>query len=161
MIFTYEHFKPIRIIDGDTIVVQIDLGFNIYKRVHLRLAHINTPEVRGEEKFVGRLVTDVVSMVVGAAQLEKRLAGITIEDKPKFAGRAVGKLFIQPLQAGKQPVSLGTALAATGLAKLYVNGEGPKPTFSIEERDEIINRATASELADEVTKYIDTVSETP
>lgn len=43
-----------RVIDGDTIVGSIDLGFNVFLQdKHIRLININTPEIRGNEKEQG------------------------------------------------------------------------------------------------------------
>ena len=40
--------------DGDSITVDIDLGMNIWKKnVKLRLARVDTPEIRGIEKETG------------------------------------------------------------------------------------------------------------
>lgn len=45
--------------DGDTITVDIDLGFNIWmKGEKIRLYGINTPEVRGSEREAGLTVRD-------------------------------------------------------------------------------------------------------
>lgn len=38
--------KILNIIDGDTLKVELSLGFNIYHKVSLRLTDINAPEVR-------------------------------------------------------------------------------------------------------------------
>ncbi len=44
----------VRVVDGDTIDVDIDLGFNTWRRdERLRLARINAPEVRGPERAAG------------------------------------------------------------------------------------------------------------
>ncbi len=43
-----------KVIDGDTISVDIDMGFHIWrKNLYLRLARIDCPEVRGPEKENG------------------------------------------------------------------------------------------------------------
>lgn len=44
--YQYRVEKIIDIIDGDTLKVELDLGFNIFHRVTLRLVDINAPEVR-------------------------------------------------------------------------------------------------------------------
>lgn len=36
----------LRVIDGDTVVARIDLGFHVHIIEHLRLANIDTPEIR-------------------------------------------------------------------------------------------------------------------
>lgn len=43
-----------RVIDGDTFAVWIDLGFNAWAMVRLRLHGVDTPEVVGETRTAGR-----------------------------------------------------------------------------------------------------------
>ncbi|MBT8200507.1 MAG: thermonuclease family protein [Acidimicrobiia bacterium] len=50
--------RPIRVVDGDTVDLEIDLGFHIYHHIRVRLAGINAPEVRGEEKEEGKEATE-------------------------------------------------------------------------------------------------------
>jgi micrococcal nuclease len=42
--------KILRVIDGDTVEAEVDLGFRIYSRHQIRLNGINTPE-RGQPKW--------------------------------------------------------------------------------------------------------------
>ena len=42
-----------RIVDGDTIYVDVELGFFLRQHMKLRLAGINTPEIRGSEREAG------------------------------------------------------------------------------------------------------------
>lgn len=49
--------KIVRLVDGDTVDVDIDLGMSITTRQRLRLYGINTPEVRGPEKVAGHAAT--------------------------------------------------------------------------------------------------------
>ena len=43
-----------RVVDGDTIVVNVDLGFGTWVHdAYLRLYGINTPELRGDERDAG------------------------------------------------------------------------------------------------------------
>tara|TARA_B100001094_G_scaffold234617_1_gene229595 strand:+ start:2104 stop:2523 length:420 start_codon:yes stop_codon:yes gene_type:complete len=81
-----------RIVDGDTVDVDIDLGFGmVYKKQRVRMMGIDTPESRTrdlEEKFYGK---------ASKANLIKLLEGQDIElvshDKGKF-GRILGELFV-------------------------------------------------------------------
>lgn len=51
---TYKrHAKIRRVIDGDTVDVEVDLGFHVHTRQRLRLLRVNTPEVRGKEREEG------------------------------------------------------------------------------------------------------------
>ena len=50
-----------RVVDGDTIDVTIDLGFNVWKKIRVRMEGINTPESRTrdlEEKKLGLAAKD-------------------------------------------------------------------------------------------------------
>ena len=61
----YYSAKVVRVIDGDTIVVDIDLGFNIsLNDIHLRLARINTPEIRGSERVEGLKSKEYVQKIL-------------------------------------------------------------------------------------------------
>jgi len=81
-----------RVVDGDTVDVDIDLGFGmVYKKQRVRMMGIDTPESRTrnlEEKFYGK---------ASKANLVRILDGNDIElvshDKGKF-GRILGELFI-------------------------------------------------------------------
>ena len=48
--FSYRINKVIKIVDGDTIDVIIDLGFDILHRARVRLYGIDTPESRTRDK---------------------------------------------------------------------------------------------------------------
>lgn len=52
--YTYRS-KLKRVIDGDTIVVDVDLGLETWKHnQYLRLYGVDTPEIRGDEKVAGQ-----------------------------------------------------------------------------------------------------------
>ena len=68
-LFNYKVSKVCSIYDGDTMTVDLDLGFNmVMKNKTLRLYGINTPEVRGPEKEEGKKVRDYVRELVKAAE---------------------------------------------------------------------------------------------
>ena len=53
-------FKVVRVVDGDTIDVLINLGFNTFTQQRVRLAGIDAPEIRGqtdEVEAMGRQAT--------------------------------------------------------------------------------------------------------
>ncbi len=47
-----------RIIDGDTAIFMVDLGFKTYSAVNCRLRGVNTPEVTGATKVAGLAAKD-------------------------------------------------------------------------------------------------------
>ena len=52
MQYTYP-CKVVKVVDGDTMDLDVDLGFHIVHRIRVRLADIDTPEVRGWQKDFG------------------------------------------------------------------------------------------------------------
>ena len=53
--------KVLRWVDGDTLLCLIDLGFYTHKEERLRLARLNAPELRGEEKEEGKRVQQLLT----------------------------------------------------------------------------------------------------
>ena len=78
----FQNCKLIRVIDGDTIVAEIDLGFHVTTQQIFRLKGIDTHELRsndeyekikaGQEKlFVERLLTTGQNMQIFSEKTEK------------------------------------------------------------------------------------------
>ena len=81
----------VSVYDGDTITVDIDLGFDtILKNQKIRLYGINTPEMRGLNKVQGTSSRDALRGRV----LGKDITIETIQDKKEKFGRWLGKIEI-------------------------------------------------------------------
>jgi micrococcal nuclease len=80
----------IKVYDGDTITVNIDLGFNISIKEKLRLYGINTPEVRGDEREQGLISRDWLRDLI----LDKDIIIKTKKDKKGKYGRYLATIFI-------------------------------------------------------------------
>lgn len=50
----------VRVVDGDTLDLRVDLGFRVETNVRARLRRVDTPEPRGADREQGREATDVV-----------------------------------------------------------------------------------------------------
>jgi micrococcal nuclease len=87
----YEYRAYVRkVYDGDTITVDIDLGFGVLlKNQKIRLYGINTPEVRGESKEEGKKVRDLVRQRI----LGKWVVIKTRRDKKGKYGRYLGIVY--------------------------------------------------------------------
>jgi len=59
----------LRVIDGDTFDVTIDLGFRITTYQRLRLVGVNTPEIRGVERPEGLRIKDYVKNLIEGKEL--------------------------------------------------------------------------------------------
>ena len=115
-----------RVVDGDTIDVTIDLGFDLYKKERVRVAGVDTPEKRTrnlEEKALGIDATNYLKK-----KLEDTIAGddeLTIRTELKGGmgkyGRLLGWLYI-----GEDVVSINEQMIAEGYAWSYDGGTKQK-----------------------------------
>lgn len=107
-----------RVVDGDTAIVSIDLGFSTWlKNVSVRLLGINAPESRTSdliEKIAGLKSKEYLSSLLPAGT--KQIIRTTI-DKEKF-GRVLGDFFIDhPDYTSK--ASVCAKMVADGYAEFH------------------------------------------
>lgn len=117
MIFEYSA-RVSRVVDGDTVWLDVDLGFGIGVKLDFRLYGLNTPEVIGATRTAG---------LAAKAELERLLAlgPLRIETyKADKYGRWLVTLHVK--QTGDVDLNVNDALLKGGYAKPYF-GEGPKP----------------------------------
>ncbi len=99
--------KVTKVYDGDTITVDINLGFNItFNKMKLRLARINAPEMRGVEKPLGIISRDYLA----ARVLHQYIKVKTIRDKKGKYGRYIAEIY------DEDGVNLNDELVSNGLA---------------------------------------------
>jgi len=111
-----------RVLDGDTIDVTIDLGFDLYKKERVRVAGVDTPEKRTknlEEKALGIDATNwLKDKLEGAIDGDDDLIIRTelVGGVGKY-GRLLGWLYI-----GDDLVSLNEQMITEGYAHAYDGG---------------------------------------
>jgi micrococcal nuclease len=89
--YTYEALVT-GVYDGDSITVTIYLGFGIeFHNQKIRLARINTPELRGEERESGLISRDALREKI----LHKQIIITTFKDKKGKYGRYIGDILIE------------------------------------------------------------------
>jgi micrococcal nuclease len=114
--YEYRVKKVLKIVDGDTIDVDIDLGFDISFTSRVRLAGIDTPESRTtnkEEKVLGLEVKDRLKHLISEATTV-----VIRTEKPDSSekyGRILGWLFLDGAEK-----SVNEALIADGYAWGYM-----------------------------------------
>jgi micrococcal nuclease len=120
--YEYRVKQILKIVDGDTIDVVIDLGFDISFTSRVRLAGIDTPESRttdAREKILGVEVKEYLKKALeGATDIVIRTEKVDSSEK---YGRILGWLFVN-----KQTSSLNTELVNKGYAWSYDGGTKTK-----------------------------------
>lgn len=117
MLYTYKA-SLVRVIDGDTIVCNIDLGFNIIiKDIKVRLLNYNAPECTGAEKEFG---------IIAKAKLKTILPEtFTIRTtKSDSFGRYLATIWID------NNVELNKKLISDGFGISW-DGKGDRPSFDL------------------------------
>ena len=131
--YNFRVTEIVKVLDGDTIAVLIDLGFDLYKKERVRIAGVDTPEKRTrdlEEKELGIHATNwlkekLESTLAGDDQLFIRteLVGGT----GKY-GRLLGWCYI-----GDGTVSLNEQMIEEGYAWAYDGGTKQKDFETLRE----------------------------
>ena len=121
------------VVDGDTIDVVIDLGFDIYKHERVRIAGIDTPEKRTRDLEEKKLGIDATNWMKGT--LEDTINGeheLTIRTELKGGvgkyGRLLGWLYV-----GDEEKSLNEQMIDEGYAWCYDGGTKRKDFESLRE----------------------------
>jgi micrococcal nuclease len=120
--YNFRVVKVDKVLDGDTIDVTIDLGFDLYKKERVRVAGVDTPEKRTrnlEEKALGIDATNWLKK-----ELEDVLAGddelivrTELHGGVGKYGRLLGWLYV-----GDDEVSLNEQMITQGYAHAYDGG---------------------------------------
>ena len=132
--YNFRVTEIVKVLDGDTIDVLIDLGFDLFKKERVRIAGVDTPEKRTrdlEEKALGIDATNWLKK-----KLEDTIAGdgdeLTIRTElvggtGKY-GRRLGWLYIN-----EDAISLNEQMITEGYAWAYDGGTKQKNFESLRE----------------------------
>ena len=124
--YNFRVTKIDKVLDGDTIDVTIDLGFDLYKKERVRIAGVDTPEKRTrdlEEKALGIDATNwlkkkLEDTIAGDEELSIRTE--LVGGMGKY-GRLLGWLYI-----GEDLISLNELMIDEGFAWEYDGGTKQK-----------------------------------
>jgi endonuclease YncB( thermonuclease family) len=115
-----------RVLDGDTIDVTIDLGFDLYKKERVRVAGVDTPEKRTrdlEEKELGIEATNWLKKALDGAIAgdDDLIIRTELDGGVGKYGRLLGWLYI-----GDAELSLNELMIEEGYAWTYDGGTKQK-----------------------------------
>jgi micrococcal nuclease len=106
---TLYHYRAViaDVYDGDTVTVDVDLGFSVWVRgERLRLARIDAPEVRGDEREAGLAARDFLRNLI----LNKPIIVQTIRDRKGKFGRYIAELWLDGENVNDRLVAEGHAI---------------------------------------------------
>ena len=132
--YNFRVTKIDKVLDGDTIDVTIDLGFDLYKKERVRIAGVDTPEKRTrdlEEKALGidatnwlkKKLEDTIAGEGDELSIRTELVGGT-----GMYGRLLGWLYIN-----EDVISLNEQMITEGYAWAYDGGTKQKNFESLRE----------------------------
>jgi micrococcal nuclease len=142
--YEYRVKKVTGVVDGDTIDVELDLGFNISYSQRVRLAGIDTPESRTKdkvEKALGLEVKQRLKDTLSKAQII--VIRTELPDSSEKYGRILGWLFLDGAE-----MSVNESLVADGYAWGYLGDT------KVKDFDALLNIRKTKEMKDSLAlKY--------
>jgi micrococcal nuclease len=109
--FLYHYKMTVtKVVDGDTVYGDVDLGFNIgYRKMEFRLSGIDTPETRGATREAGLISKEFVEDTISG----KEVIIVTKKDGKEKYGRYLAEVFFL---VGAEWISLNKTLLDKSLA---------------------------------------------
>jgi len=107
--------EVVRVVDGDTIDVDIDLGFYVWiKDQRIRLLDIDAPEVTGGTKAAGIAATDYLKgLIDGKTIIIRTVKGKDGGDREDSFGRWLGTIYLDGVNINEEMLSSGHAVPYT------------------------------------------------
>ena len=127
--------KVERVVDGDTIDVVLDLGFDVLYKSRVRLYGIDTPESRTrdlDEKARGKLAKNFLKECIDAG--EKVVIQTKLKDSRGKFGRVLGEVVVDGVNINVKMVDENHAVAYYGQSKDEIIAEHRKNRQQLIER---------------------------
>lgn len=115
----------LNVVDGDTVDLMIDLGFNIHHKIRVRLYGVNTPESRTKDLKEKELGLKAKQFTKDWLTNHKWVYVNTIPDKNDKYGRILAKIYSSDDVSDATTACLNTDIIQAGYAREYF-GVGDK-----------------------------------
>jgi micrococcal nuclease len=117
--------EVLRVVDGDTVHLELDLGMDIKIRVTARLAGINAPEMNtGEGEEAKAYLQALLRPEPGAYPLPVRV--VTVKDKKEKYGRYLAHLWHWNAKVDGPSINQQMVSAGHAVNVVYLHA-GPRP----------------------------------
>ncbi len=128
--YEYKVSRLYRVVDGDTIEIDIDLGFDVAIHKMVRLAGIDTPESRTKDVYEKKLGLEAKEWLKTRLKDAENIRIKTEKpDSTEKFGRILGWLY-----AGNEPVSINETMIQEGYAWSYLGEKKVKDFALLEKR---------------------------
>lgn len=128
--YIYRIKSVLKVVDGDTIDADIDLGFDISLTKRIRLAAVDTPESRTSDAYEKKLGLESKEWLKNRLQFAKDIIIKTeLPDSTEKYGRIIGYLYING-----EEISINNQMIAEGYAWEYDGGTKKKDFALLESR---------------------------
>lgn len=117
--------KILKVIDGDTVDVLIDLGFNIHHKARVRLYGVNTPESRTKDLAEKSLGLKAKEFTADWTNRHQQVFIKTIAGKDDKYGRILAQIYSDKDIKSEQTACLNEDIVSAGYARAYF-GKGDK-----------------------------------
>jgi micrococcal nuclease len=114
-----------KVIDGDTIELMVDLGFNVHHKIRVRLYGVNTPESRTKDLAEKAMGLKAKQFTQEWLTNHKWVFVNTIPDKNDKYGRVLARIFSSDDINNPTTACLNIDIIESGLAREYY-GVGDK-----------------------------------
>ena len=105
--------RIVRVIDGDTVEAEVDLGFHISSRMRLRLFGINAPEIKGPTRPAGLAARDYLQNLIDThTDSNHELMIRTQKDATEKYGRCLATLVASDVNLNEALIAAGHAVVA-------------------------------------------------
>jgi micrococcal nuclease len=109
----------LRVVDGDTVDLMIDLGFNIHHKIRVRLYGVNTPETRTKDLAEKQMGLSAKKFTEDWISKHKWVYVNTIPDKNDKYGRVLARIFSSEDIDAVKTACLNLDIIESGYAREY------------------------------------------
>lgn len=117
--------EVLKVVDGDTLDLRIDLGFDIHHKIRVRLYGVNTPESRTKDAAEKEMGLKAKSFTQDWTTNNKWVFVNTIPDKNDKYGRILARIYSSSDIDDPKTACLNTDIIQSGFAREYY-GVGDK-----------------------------------
>lgn len=117
--------RVLNVVDGDTVDLMIDLGFDIHHKIRVRLYGVNTPESRTKDAAEKEMGLKAKSFTKDWLDGHQWVFVNTIPDKNDKYGRILAKIYSSDQIGDPKTACLNTDIIQAGFAREYY-GVGDK-----------------------------------